>query len=260
MGFHLDLEWIIFTRLGTTIINGTPILMWEFVWPIRSVCLFDSTILWHIMRILCVVSAWGSDYDISHQIGYKVLSNIYIFGLLLTYEGSFGLKADNIYTIESWLLQMVLESIFNFNVRVYLFDLTTSVYLFNLTILWDTIRTLYLHESNYDISYQIGEKILNVIYVRASFNLVDMFWSCDISFKRRVDNIYTVGKDLNLVDMFWSCNISFKLRADNIYTVGNGWLQVIYVCLGIMYLRFISWPIVGKGIYLSSLYEQKMLL
>ena len=126
---------------------------------------------------------------------------------------------------------MVSKSIFNFNVRVCLFDLTTSVYLFNSTILWDIIMTLYLYESNCDISYQIGENFLNIIYVCASFDLVDMFWSCD--------------------------HISFKRRMDNIYIVGNGSLQVIYVCLSIMYLRFISWPIVGKGIYLSSLYEQK---
>ena len=72
-----------------------------------------------------------------------------------------------------------------------------------------------------------------------------------------MDSIYIVVNDLNLVNMFWSCNISFKLRADNVYTVGNESLQVIYVCLSIMYLRFISWPIVGKGIFLSSLYEQK---
>ena len=152
---------------------------------------------------------------------------------------------------------MVSELIFNFNVRVCLFDLITSVYLFNSTILWDTIMMLYLHESNCDISYQIGENFLNGIYVCASLNLVDMFWSCDISFKRRMDNIYIIGNDLNLVNMFWSCNISFKLRAYNIYIVGNGSLQVIYVCLSIMYLRFISWPIVGKKIYLSSLYEHK---
>ena len=121
----------------------------------------------------------------------------------------FGLKADNIYTIGSWLLQMVSKSIFNFNVRVCLFDLTTSVYLFNSTILWDIIMTLYLYESNCDISYQIGENFLNIIYVCASFDLVDMFWSCDhISFKSRMDNIYKVGNDLNLVNMFWSCNIS----------------------------------------------------
>lgn len=72
---------------------------------------------------------------------------------------------------------------------------------------------LYLHEGNCDMSYQIGENLLNVVYVCASFNLVDMFWSCDIS---------------------------FKLRVDNIYTVGNRSLQVIYVCLGNMCLRFIS--------------------
>lgn len=45
----------------------------------------------------------------------------------------------------SGLLEMVLKSISNPNVGLYLFDLVKGVCPFSPTILWDTTRTLYLH-------------------------------------------------------------------------------------------------------------------
>ena len=59
---------------------------------------------------------------------------------------------------------MILKSIFNLSMRLYLFDLIRGVFLFSSTILWDMIRISCLHGGDHVISHKIGEKAYNTIY------------------------------------------------------------------------------------------------
>ena len=54
--------------------------MWEFVWPVRGVCLYDPTIPWDTTRTLCLhgVGGRGCVCDVPHQIREKVHSAIYV--------------------------------------------------------------------------------------------------------------------------------------------------------------------------------------
>ena len=52
-----------------------------------------------------------------------------------------------------------------------------------------TTFSFYLH---CDVSYRIGKKVPDVIYVEVFLNQVDPFLSRDVPFGFKVDNIYTV--------------------------------------------------------------------